>query len=91
MDNKERVALQSAITMDNKRDPRKDPRVGDVVLAKFTEDGGRVGWPLAVQGLCGNVIAYTEGPFAEVQWMLSESWCEPSSPVEEWEVLHVAD
>lgn len=77
------------------RDPRKDPKAGDVVLP-FGNTGGKWGevlyHPLTVEARIGSLIAFTEaGHPSKVVWLLITDWCKAFDPITGWEVIHAAD
>jgi hypothetical protein len=73
------------------RDPRVDPKVGDVVspISAFKWlDSHPV---YLVRAVVGMLIAYTTNASDEIKWIPREKWCEASPLIERYKVLHVAD
>lgn len=73
-----------------KRDPTKDPRVGDVVRTVDPENSEAHCVPLTVRAVVGDVVGFTEGKCDNVEWRLKENWCSGEGGWS-WEVLHVAE
>jgi len=76
------------------RDPRADPRPGDVVVSKLAE------WipnsdcdPIKVEAVVGNLVAYSEhSGHGELRWVKKSEWCATESYfIVGWEVIHRAD
>ena len=76
--------------MASERDPRKDPRVGDVVVAVMKSyipgDGPA---PVTVFAVTGELVA-SGSHFGDIEWEHREEWCAESAHVKQWKVLHAA-
>ena len=75
------------------RDPRRDPRPGDVVRGKWSQPGLFKGLPNAItcEAVCGTLIAISSPHKGEISWIRKEEWCPADAWVKEYEVLHVAE
>lgn len=76
------------------RDPRVDPKAGDVVRGVAAQPTFHVGKfaILTVQAVVGNLVATTSDAAAcsEIRWQTKQSWCETNAWIGSWEVLFVA-
>lgn len=73
------------------RDPRVDPKPGDVVVPKNKPGTGESA-TVCCQAAIGNLVAFTYGASdTKVYWVTRDYWCGPAPWIKGWEVLHAAD
>jgi hypothetical protein len=71
----------------SKRDPRKEPKVGDIVRPKPIKGYPGTGPDIEIIGVCGKVLAIRGSGFT-VEWRETENFFfDPKS----WEVIHAAN
>lgn len=76
------------------QDVRENPKPGDVVNPIFPDYLPPVPPEHSVvvcQAVIGNLIAITVGGSSKIEWKLREYWCETTTSLRGWEVLHVAE
>lgn len=77
----------------SERDPRKEPKVWDVVrpIAALQKWEVKV-TELTVQVVCGNAVGFTVGADERhLDWVTKDGWCAVNDSIIGWEVLHAAD
>ena len=78
---------------DGKRDPRFNPKVGDIVRGIWGSPGVHRGTSatLVVEAVCGNLVASSSDGGPDIRWQTINTWCQPDAWIIDWEILHIAE
>jgi len=79
-------------TVEQARDPRTDPQMGDQVRGKWSKDRWHIGpaATLTVEARIGDLVATSSTGDDEIRWQKLNTWCETNVWIVSWEVIHAA-